>query len=61
MRSRALYALSIFLLFSLAACSKKPADTASDAASQNAAAPSNAAGGNAMGSPASPAAESKSA
>ncbi len=59
MRSRALYALSIFLLFSLVACSKKPADTASDAASQNAAAPSNAAGGNAMGSPASPAAESK--
>lgn len=55
MRSRALFALSIFLLFTLAACSKKPADTASDAASQNAA-PSNAAGGNAMGSPASPAA-----
>jgi hypothetical protein len=58
MRSRALYALSIFLLFTLAACSKKP-DTASDAASQNAAAPSNVAGGNAMGSPAAPAAESK--
>lgn len=56
MRSRALSALSIFLLFALAGCSKKPADTASDAASQNAAAPSNAAGGNAMGSPASPAA-----
>jgi hypothetical protein len=67
MRSRVLYALSIFLLFSLMACSKKPADTASDAASQNAAGssntaggnaaqPSNAAGGNATGSPASPAA-----
>jgi hypothetical protein len=57
MRSRALYALSIFLLFSLMACSKKPADTASDTASQNAATPSNAAGGNATGSPASPAAQ----
>jgi hypothetical protein len=70
MRSRALYALSIFLLFSLMACSKKPADTASDAASQNAAGssnvaggnaaqPSSAAGGNAMGSSASPAAQTK--
>jgi hypothetical protein len=70
MRSRALYALSIFLLFSLMACSKKPADTASDAASQNAAgssnaaggnaaAPSSAAGGNAMGSSSSPAAQTK--
>jgi hypothetical protein len=59
MRSRALFALSIFLLFTLAACSKKPADTTSDSASQNAGASSNAAGGNAMGSPASPAAETK--
>ncbi len=58
MRSRALFALSIFLVFTLAACSKK-SDTASDAASQNAAAPSNAAGGNAMGSSASSAAERK--
>lgn len=57
MRSRALYALSIFLLFSLAACSKKPADTTSDTASQNAAGSSSAAGGNAMGSSASPAAQ----
>ncbi len=55
MRSRALFALSIFLLFTLVACSSKPADTASNSASQNAA-PSNAAGGNAMSSPASPAA-----
>lgn len=69
MRSRAFFALSIFLLFTLAACSKKP-DTASDAASQNAATPSNAAGGNAaappnaaggnaMRSPASPAAATR--
>jgi len=55
MRSRALYALSILLLFTLGACSKK-SDTASDAASQNAAAPSNAAGGSATGSSPSPAA-----
>jgi hypothetical protein len=62
MRSRALFAFSIFLLLTLLACSKKPADTTSDAASQNsgqsaaspansadqnAAAPSNAASGNA--------------
>jgi hypothetical protein len=59
MRSRALFALSIFLLFSLMACSKKPADTASDAASQNATGSSNAASGNAMGSPAAPAAETR--
>lgn len=59
MRSRARFALSILLLFTLAACSKKPSDTTSDAASQNAAAPSNTAGGNAMGSPASPAAARK--
>ena len=56
MRSRALYVVSIFLLFTLVACSSKPADTASNSAGQNAAAPSNAAGGNAMGSQASPAA-----
>src|SRR3981189_3583934 len=56
MRSRALYLLSIFLLFTLVACSKKPADTASNSASQDMAAPSNAAGGNAMSSPAAPAA-----
>ena len=49
MRSRALYALSILLLFTLGACSKK-SDTASDAASQNAASPSNAAGGSAASS-----------
>jgi hypothetical protein len=54
MRSRALYVLSFFLLFTLVACSSKPADTASN--SQNMAAPSNAAGGNAMSSPAAPAA-----
>ena len=55
MRSRALYALSVFLLCTLVACSKKPSDTASDAPNQNAATSSNAPGGNAMGS----AAESK--
>ncbi len=55
MRSRAQYLLSIFLLFTLVACSKKPTDTASNSASQDTAAPSNAAGGNAMSSPASPA------
>ena len=53
MRSRALYLLSVFLLFTLVACSSKPADTASNSASQNTAAPSNAAGGNAMSSPTS--------
>src|SRR5664279_2317854 len=52
MRSRALYALSFFLLFTLVACSSKPADTAS-----NTAAPSSTAGGNAMSSPAAPAPE----
>lgn len=51
MRFRALYALSILLLFTLAGCSTKPADTASNSAS-NMAAPSNNAGGNAMSSPA---------
>src|SRR3981189_3187410 len=56
MRSRALYLLSIFLLFTLVACSKKPADTASNSASQDMAAPSNAAGGNAMRSTGAPAA-----
>ena len=56
MRSRALYLLSVFLLLTLVACSSKPADTASNSASQNTAAPSNAAGGNAMSSPAAPAA-----
>jgi len=55
MRSRALYLMSIFLLLTLVACSKKPADTASNSDSQNTAAPSNAAGGNAMSSPAAPA------
>ena len=55
MRSRALYLLFILLMFTLVACSKKPADTASNSASQDMAAPSNAAGGNAMSSPAAPA------
>ena len=55
MRYRALYLLSIFLMFILAGCSSKPADTASNSASQNMAAPSNAAGGNAMSSPTAPA------
>ena len=59
MRSRALYLLSIFLMFTLVACSKKPADTASNSASQDMAAPSNAAGGNAMSS--SPGASATSA
>ena len=54
MRSRALYLLSIFLMFALAACSNKPADTASNTASQNTAAPSNDASGNAS-APATPA------
>jgi hypothetical protein len=55
MRSRALYLVSIFLLFTLVACSNKPADTASNSASQDTAAPSNAAGGSAMTSPNAPA------
>ena len=55
MRSRALYLSFILLMFTLVACSKKPADTASNSASQDMAAPSNAAGGNAMSSPAAPA------
>jgi hypothetical protein len=59
MPSRALYLLSIFLMFTLVACSKKPADTASNSASQDTAAPSNAAGGNAMNS--SPGASATSA
>jgi hypothetical protein len=54
MRSRALYVFSIFLLLTLAACSSKPADTASNSAG-NMAGPSNTAGGNAMSSPAAPA------
>ena len=54
MRSRALYVLSIFLMFTLAACSSKPADTASNSASQSMAAPSSDASGNAS-SPAAPA------
>ncbi|MBZ5665948.1 MAG: hypothetical protein LAO30_15205 [Acidobacteriia bacterium] len=54
MRSRALYMLSILLLFTLVACSSKPADTASNSANNTAA--SNSAGGNAMSSPAAPAA-----
>jgi hypothetical protein len=57
MRSRALYLLFILLMFTLVACSKKPADTASNSASQDMSAPSNAAGGNAMSSPAAPAPE----
>jgi hypothetical protein len=56
MRSRALYLLFILLMFTLVACSKKPADTASNSTSQDTAAASNAAGGNAMSSPAAPAA-----
>src|SRR2546430_10924641 len=56
MRSRALYLLSIFLMFTLVACSKKPADTASNSPSQDMSASSNAAGGNAMTSPNAPAA-----
>lgn len=56
MRYRALHILTIGLLFTLAACSSKPADTASNSAN-NMAAPSNAGGsntgGNEMNSPAS--------
>jgi len=55
MRFRTLHLVSIFLLFTLVACSKKPADTASNSAGQDTAAPSNAAGGSAMSSPAAPA------
>src|SRR5260370_38929016 len=55
MRARALYLLSVFLLLTLVACSKKPSDTASNSSGQDMAAPSNAAGGNAMSSPAAPA------
>jgi hypothetical protein len=54
MRFRALCVPFIFLLFTLVACSSKPADTASNSTSQNTAAPSNDAGGNAMNSPAAP-------
>src|SRR5258708_21082742 len=54
MRSGARYLLSVFLLLTLAACSKKPSDTASNSIGQDMAAPSNAAGGNAMSSPAAP-------
>jgi len=49
MRSRALFILSICMLFTLVACSSKPADTASNSAN-NMAAPSNSAGGGAMNS-----------
>jgi hypothetical protein len=54
MRSRALYILSICLLFTLVACSSKPADTASS--STNNATTPNSAGGGAMSSSAAPAA-----
>jgi hypothetical protein len=50
MRSRALFAVSISLLFTLVACSSKPADTASSSSGQNMSAPSNTGGGN-MASP----------
>lgn len=49
MRYRALHLLSIGLLFTLIACSSKPADTASNSAN-NVAAPSNAGGSNTSGS-----------
>lgn len=49
MRSRALFILSICMLFTLVACSSKPADTASNSAN-NMAAPANSAGGGAMNS-----------
>jgi len=55
MRSRALFAVSIFLLSALLACSSKPADTAASSSAQNMSAPSNTAAGNAMSSPATPA------
>jgi hypothetical protein len=59
MRFRRLNVLSTFVLFAglfaLGACSSKPADTASNSASQNTAAPSNAADGNAMNSSSAPA------
>ena len=51
MRTRALYALTIVLLFALAACSSKPADTAATSSAQNTGT-SNTAGNNAMRSPA---------
>ena len=51
MRTRSLYALTIVLLFVLAACSSKPADTAANSAAPSSSG-SNAAGGNATGSPA---------
>jgi hypothetical protein len=54
MRSRALHILSILLLFTLVACSNKPADTASNSANNMAG--SNSAGGNGMSSSAAPAA-----
>jgi hypothetical protein len=54
MRSRALFILSIYLLFTLVACSSKPADNASNSAN-NIAAPSNTAGGGEMSSSAAPA------
>lgn len=51
MRTRALYALTIVLLFALVACSSKPADTSATSTTQNTGT-SNAPGNNAMGSPA---------
>src|SRR5260221_3556667 len=56
MHFRAMWVLSICLLFTLVACSSKPADTASNSASQNTAGASHDAGGSAMNSPAAPAA-----
>ena len=52
MRFRAMDVPSIFLLFTLVACSSKPADTASNSTGQNMAAGTSATDGNAMGSPA---------
>ena len=52
MPSRALWVLSLFCMFTLVACTSKPADTASSSSSQNMSAPSNSAGGNATSSPA---------
>jgi hypothetical protein len=53
MRSRALYVLSVGLLFTLVACPSKPADTASNSAN-NMASPSNSSGGDATSSSAAP-------
>jgi hypothetical protein len=48
MRSRALFALTVFFLSTLIACNSKPADTASNTAANNSAAPSSS-GGNSGG------------